>query len=319
MKDYCVDVVIVTYNSKATIEECLDSLLASDGVKIRITVVDNASKDGTDVLVEQKSPPVTLLRNRKNVGYSRAVNRGVRNVNSDFVIIANADVVFDHDTVHKLTGYLSRDSETGVVGPQQVFPDGRWQRSYGNVIGVGDSIKNAIGITSFHNWTRRLAWPRRVDAHPKQVGYIDGAVMAIRKNVYDSVGGFDEDFFFYGEEADFCFRLKKAGWNVVFLPSAQIIHMRGGSSTKVERLTDKYSKLQVDSKLLFVRKHRSRRKCQLYTVIEMIHAKKMALTYKLIRQFAPKNKKEYLSDMVLSFNRLAQIWHERLNMRGDLF
>lgn len=319
MKDYCVDVVIITYNSKATIEECIDSLLASEGAKISITVIDNDSKDGTDVLVEQKYPSVTLLRSRKNMGYSRAVNRGVRNVNSDFVIIANADVVFDHDTVHKLTGYLNRNSEAGVVGPQQVFSDDRWQRSYGNVIGIGDSIKNAIGITSFHNWTRRLAWPRRVDVHPKQVGYIDGAVMAIRKNAYDSVGGFDEDFFFYGEEADFCFRLKKAGWNVVFLPSAQIIHMRGGSSTKVERFTDKYSKLQVDSKLFFVMKHCSRRQVQPYIVIEMIHAKKMAFIYKLIRRLSPKNKREHLLNMALSFNCLAQIWRERLNMRGDLF
>jgi len=132
--------------------------------------------------------------------------------------------------------------------------------------------------------------------------------MAIRKNAYDSVGGFDEDFFLYGEEADFCFRLKKAGWNVVFLPSAQIIHMRGGSPSKVERLTDKYSKLQVDSKLLFVRKHCSRRQVQPYIVIEMIHAKKMVFIYKIIRQFAPKNKREYLLNMALLFNCLAQIW-----------
>ena len=164
-----------------------------------------------------------------------------------------------------------------------------------------------------------MAWPQRVDVHPKQVGYIDGAVMAIRKDAYDSVGGFDEDFFFYGEEADFCCRLKKKGWGVVFLPSAQIIHLRGGSSTKGKKLTNKYFKLQVDSKVLFCRKHCSRRQFRLYIVIEMIHAKKMALMYKLMRQFGSENKKAYFSNMALLFDGRAQIWRERLDISGNSF
>jgi GT2 family glycosyltransferase len=312
MRKYYVNVIIITYHSKTIIEKCIDSLVASEGAKVSITVVDNASKDGTDALVEQKYPFVTLLRNRKNVGYSQAINKGVRNTNSDFVIIANADVVFDCDAVHKLIRYLNRNPEVGVVGAQQVFPDGKWQRSYGNVPGIIDSVKNLVGITTLHNLIRRFAWPRKIDKYPKNVGYIDGAAMAIRKEAYESVGGFDENFFFYGEEADFCFRLRKSGWGVVFLPLTHIIHIRGGSSTKVEKLTDKYSKLQVDSKLVFVRKHYLRRQRQIYIIIEMIHAKKMAYIYKFIKRFAPKNKREYLSGMALSFDCLAQIWCKHL-------
>jgi len=305
-----VDVLIITYNSKEFIEACIDSLLSSEGTDIRITVVDNASTDGTVEVIEQKYPSVEVVRNVENIGYARAVNKGVKNVKGDFFIIANADVVFHFDAASQMIAYLTTHSDVGVVGVQQVFPDGRWQRSYGDMLGIWSSTKNLAGITSFHNWIRRLTWPRSIDKFPKEVGYIDGAVMAIRKTAYNFVGGFDESFFFYGEETDFCFRLRKSGWKVVFLPLSHIIHIRGGSSTKVDTVTDKYLRLQVNSKLLLVRKHYPQWQVPLYMLIERMHANKLKLIHQVIRWFAPKSKREHLSNRIMTFNQLVKIWGE---------
>jgi len=311
MKKTEIAVLIITYNSKAFIEDCIDSLLNSEDRHIRITVIDNASTDGTPELVGDKYPSVMVLRNPENIGYAGAVNRGLANSKGDFFVVANADVVFCNGAVHQMVDYLASHHNAGVVGAQQVFPDGRWQRSYGGVPGIWDSARNLVGITSLHNWIRRLAWPGSID-HPKEVGYIDGAAMAIRKEAYQSVGGFDEDFFFYAEEADFCFRLKKSGWGIIFLPSARITHIRGGSSVRADIVTEKYLRLHVDSKLLLFKKHYPRRQLYLYIQMERAHAKKLALIYKSVGYFSSKAKRNYVLRLASESSLLANIWGEQL-------
>ncbi len=312
MKKSDIDVLIVTYNSKAFIGTCIDSLLGSEGMHIRITVIDNASTDGTAEQVEKRYPSVKVLKNLKNMGYACAVNKGVASVAGDFFIIANADVVFHRDTVCQMVEHLIIHRDVGVVGAQQVFPDGKWQRSYGNVPGIVDSVKNLIGITTLHNWVRRFAWPRRIDTYPKEVGYIDGAAMAIRKEAYEFVGGFDENFFFYGEEADFCFRLKKSGWRVVFLPSSLLTHIRGGSSRRADPSSEKYLQLHVNSKLLLFKKHYPQWQFHLYIQLEKIHAQKLALIYRLIGFLLPESKRGYVSNRVIEYNLLSKIWSKQL-------
>lgn len=313
MKKSDMNVLIVTYNSRAFIETCIDSLFNSEEVSIKITVIDNASTDGTVELIEEKYPSVKILKNIENMGYAYAVNKGVASAAGDFFVVANADVVFHRDTVYQIVEYLITHRDVGAVGTQQVFPDGKWQRSYGNVPGIVDSIKNLTGITSIHNWVRRLTWPRKIDSCPKEVGYIDGAAMAIRKEAYDSVKGFDEKFFFYGEEADFCFRLKKSGWKVVFLPAALLTHIRGGSTIKVGTCNEKYLRLHVNSKLLLVKKRYRRWQIQLYILLEKIHAKKMEFVYQVIRRLASNSKKGNLFNIAMSFNLLSRIWGEQLH------
>ena len=313
MNRHDVDVVIVTYNSGAFVEACLDSLLDSNGVSNEITVVDNASTDNTAELIEEEYPSVRVVRNAENVGYARAVNKGIASADgSAFTIIANADVVFHNDTARQMVEYLMTHRDVGVVGPQQVFPNGKWQRSYGNVPGIRDSIKNVMGITSFHNWIRRSAWPQRIDRHPQETGYIDGAAMAMRKEAYESVGGFDERFFFYGEEADFCFRLRKSGWRVVFLPSASLIHLRGGSSRRLDASTEKYLRLHVDSKLLLFDKHYARWQLRYYVRLEKMHAQKLTLVYHVIRYLSSKPKSDHALRLAMEHSFLARVWNEKL-------
>lgn len=312
MKKSDINILIITYNSRAFIGACIDSLFSSKDVYSKITVVDNASTDGTAELIKEKYPSVKVLKNMENTGYACAVNKGVASVDGDFFIVANADVIFHRDTVCQMVEYLMMHPDVGVVGVQQVFPDGKWQRSYGNVPGIVDSIKNLIGITTLHNWVRRFAWPRRIDSYPKEVGYIDGAAMAIRKEAYESVKGFDESFFFYGEEADFCFRLRKAGWKVIFLPTTILTHIRGGSSRRADTDTEKYLQLHVNSKLLFLKKHYQRWQLYFYIQMEKIHIQKLAIIYQLIKYLLPKSKRNYVCSKIMEYNLLAKIWNKQL-------
>jgi GT2 family glycosyltransferase len=313
-----VEIIIITYNSKAIIGNCIDSLFSSIDMKMALTVVDNASSDGTVKFIEQQYPSVKIIKNIENMGYAKAVNIGAKSVKGEFFVISNADVVFHNTAVSQMVSYLNAHDKVGVIGVQQIFPDGRWQRSYGLVPGILDSLSNLMGITLIHNWRRRLSWPRKVDINPKQVAYIDGAVIAVRKKAFESVSGFDEDFFFYAEEADFCLRLRRNGWKSVFLPSGRITHIRGGSSTKVDSATDKYIRLQVNSKLLLVGKHYPQWQVPLYIFLEKAHAKKMKLMYQTFRLFTPASKSEHFYNMILYFNLLYKVWDEKAGQEKNL-
>ncbi len=196
MKKTDTHVLIVTYNSKTFIKDCINSLLGSDNAQITISVIDNSSTDGTVDFIEQNYPSVRVLKNTENLGYAIAINNGFEGTAEEFLIIANADVIFERDSISKLTTYLAEHPNVGIVGPQQVFPNNKWQRSYGNVPGFSDSIKNLIGITTVQNMLRRCLWPLKIDSRPRKVGYIDGAVMAVRRKAYDDIGDCDSNVFF---------------------------------------------------------------------------------------------------------------------------
>ncbi|GFN23664.1 hypothetical protein TAMC210_19810 [Thermanaeromonas sp. C210] len=198
------------------------------------------------------------------------------------------------------------------MGPQQVFPDGKWQRSYGDIPGPLSSIKNILGITSSKHLLKALTWPWfRWDRKPREVGYIDGAVMAIRREAFEAVGGFDEDFFFYGEDVDFCMRLRKAGWKVVFLPEAKVIHVRGGSSTKVCP-DDRFLKLQVQSNMLFLRKHYPEWKIHLTLILQLIYCKLRKFTSYLLSFLPSKKAHEFFKVRERVFETLSILWAEQL-------
>lgn len=313
MNNDSIDIIIISYNTCVLTIQCIKSIYKSSGkFHISITLVDNASTDKTIQELKSHYPEVKIIANRKNLGYSAAVNIGIKSTTSNIVIVSNSDVEFQAGSIDTLVEYLETHPEVGVTGPQQVFPNGRWQRSYGNIVGIKDSLKNTLGITSIHNWVRRLAWPRRIDKWPKHVGYIDGAVIALKKKAYISIGEFDENFFFYGEEMDFCFRLRKGGWKVVFLPFAQVIHIRGGSSKVKYEYIDRYSNILTDSKTYFVRKYNSYCKVKIFIIIELIHAMKMSIIYKFIKICTKKTKKEHLSNMSVYFMRQFHIWLYKL-------
>lgn len=306
------EVVIVTHNSYRHIGPCLDSVFTTEASAI---VVDNASTDETVELIRSRYPSVKIIDAGGNLGYGRAINIGFAETRGDFVVLSNPDVVYLADAIPRMVRFLKEHPDIAITGPQQQFPNGRWQRSYGDLPGIWPGIKDAVGITSVHRWVRRLLWPVSIDRVPKDVPYVDGASLAVRSDVFRDMGGFDETFYFYADESDLCARLSKAGWRVVFYPLAQIVHIRGADSIKLDR-SDRFLRHMVQSQTLLASKLLPEWKQKIYAQSQNIQFRRLAITYRFLRLIAPGTRTESLSHKIWMFDRYSEIWREHLSGRA---
>jgi hypothetical protein len=303
-----VEAVVVTFNSEAYIRVCLDSIEKNGAKPI---VVDNGSLDGTLNILRQEYPEVPVLKNPGN-GYSRALNIGLSHTKGEFVILSNVDVIFPEGSISPMVQYLSKYPEVGVVGPQQLTPDHRWQRSYGDIPGPWEGVKDLLGITSIHNGVRRILWPWRIDRHPRLVPYLSGAILGVRRASVASIGGFDERFTFYAEEVKFCWQLKEAGWRIVFMPDAEVIHFGGSSSTRIDEKREAFYRLLIQAKMRLALEVCSHRKTLLYCVLEQIHCRKTAAFYRALCYLMPKSTTANFARRRDAFACVANIWREEL-------
>jgi GT2 family glycosyltransferase len=307
------DVVIVTHNSVPYIEDCLESIR---GCAAQVVVVDNGSQDGTVQLIDTKYPSVKIVKNKMNLGYASAINAGYLLTRSQHVVISNADIVFSPGSISRLCDYLDQHPSTGAAGPQLVFPDGSWQESYGRVLSLGEVFTRLIGLQSLYNWSRRLLWPMRIDRHPKAVGYIVGAAMAIRREAFDICNGWDEAFHFYVEDVDFCERVRRAGFGVRFVPDAKVVHVGGGSSSRIDD-SGRFTKIWSDSVMMFIRNKYSEPLAALYMRMQALHFRNLALACSLLRIVARGKSRSYWEARSRWFAQGASIWYRQLNAADE--
>jgi len=264
--------------------ECIRSLFDTDKDCFNdIIIVDNASSDGSVEAIRNQFPELKKIVNDKNLGYAKAVNIGVKESKSEFVIISNSDVVFKRNSVRNLITCLNNNQKVGAVGPQQLYPDGSYQYSYGDLPGVKLGIKKLLLINHLQDYFNRRNWINR-NVKVKQVPYIDGAVMGINRQAFDEINGFDEDYFFYTEEADFCYKLKMNGWQIVCFPESVVTHFRG-MTDKSNGLNEDRLKLMISSKIKFCKKHLSFQKAKFYIISEIVYSLNMTALWYLIHLF----------------------------------
>lgn len=309
MSQQSLDVVIVTYNSLRFIRDCVNSVRENGG---RAFVVDNGSSDGTLELLGREYPDVKVISNPLN-GYARALNLGLQHTNGTHAVLANADVIFGKRSLSSLIEFLQNHRNVAVAGPQQVTPTGKWQRSYGREPGLAEGICDLIGITSLYYGLRRWMWPLRIDRRPKPVRYVDGAVLAVNRSAVESIGGFDEEFSFYAEETDFCIRSRKAGWKVVLVPAAVVVHYRGGSSTKLDGVSIKYWAQLVEAKATLARKASGAIwMTNLYMRLELLHSRKMITLFNILYHVAPASRRRGLDARRQMWKVEADAWRKEL-------
>ncbi len=221
------DVVVVTYESERWIDGCLASLVDQPGVG-QIVVVDNASTDATGAVVAgYSSRGVRWLALGVNRGFGSAANRGVASTSSATVLIVNPDLIVGPGAVQALRSRLLAGDRLAIVGPAVTdlagtpYPSAR---SFPNLI---DAAGHAfIGLFRTDNpWSVRYLRPKRVE-------WVSGTAMLVRRDAFESVGGFDESYFMYVEDVDLCWRLARAGWWVVVEEAAVVLHGVGGSSER---------------------------------------------------------------------------------------
>jgi N-acetylglucosaminyl-diphospho-decaprenol L-rhamnosyltransferase len=302
-----IEVVVVTHNSARHIGPCVESIVAAGASPI---IVDNGSTDDTLKIVCSLYPKVKIVATGENLGYGKAMNLGFKETKGSFVVLSNPDVVFLDDSIRQMVEFLEKQPSVGITAPQQMFPNRSWQRSYGDLPGIWSGIKDAIGITTLNNRLRGIAWPLRIDRRPKEVPYVDGAVLTVRRCAFLELNGFDEDFFFYADESDLCARLKRAGWKVVFYPEARVIHVRGADSAKKDA-SDRFVQYYVTSQYLLASRMLPPWKAKAYARLQIVHYRRLAWSYRILSRFLQSN--GGFSDKVRLLGQYWRIWEQRAN------
>jgi N-acetylglucosaminyl-diphospho-decaprenol L-rhamnosyltransferase len=219
-------VVVVTHDSLAWIEQCLDSVRG-----VPVVVVDNGSSDGTPALVRKRFPAVRLLE-EENRGLAAGWNRGLQTVESRYVLLLNADAWIVGGSLPRLVEFADSRPRAAVVGPRLSNPDGTLQRSVRGFPTLWRLATEYLGLRKLapHSAALNAFYAGGFDHDEvREVECVMGACMLVRREAIDQVGLADERFFLFSEETDWCYRFRQVGWEVVFFPGAECVHVRGAS------------------------------------------------------------------------------------------
>jgi N-acetylglucosaminyl-diphospho-decaprenol L-rhamnosyltransferase len=229
-----IDVAIVTYRSAPHIEACLETLRGDGELIMDVVVIDNDSPDQTPELVRERFPQVRLVEAGRNLGFGRAVNRVAQCLRSPYLLVLNADVRVERETISRLLDVLTKHSEVGVIGPTLLQEDGTidhaCRRSFPTVFGA---LGHFTGLGRRERAPHRLSQYRAPTVSGGGVDAINGAFMLFRRKAFDAVGGFDERYWMYMEDLDLCWRLRQAGWVTWYEPSVSAVHVKAGSSGRL--------------------------------------------------------------------------------------
>lgn len=228
-----ISVVIVSWNAKRFLEECLDSLRDSTSRSMEIIVVDNASTDGSPEMVEATFPQVKLIKCSENLGFAKANNVGIRASTGRYVSLVNSDVKVIGACFDRLADYLDQHPDVGNVGPRILNRDMTLQSSCRQFPTLWNNFCESSGLSRIFRKSNLFSGEHMFFFPHDRICDVDvlvGCFWLVRKEAFERVGLLDEDFFIYAEDLDWCRRCWNAGWRVVFFPGSQAIHYRGGSS-----------------------------------------------------------------------------------------
>jgi N-acetylglucosaminyl-diphospho-decaprenol L-rhamnosyltransferase len=229
-------VSIVSYRTPDLLATCLTAVEHHRvDLRCEVTVVDNASGDGSADLVAQRFPWVHLVRNARNVGYGAAHNQTLREAVSRarHLLVLNADAAPTRGALRRLVEFLDAHPDVAVVGPRLRYPDGRTQpsrRRFPSALTLFLESTQAQRFWPDNAALRRYYLADRTDDETQDVDWLVGACLCVRAEAARRVGLFDERFFLYSEELDWCRRFRAAGWRVVYYPEAEVVHLEGAST-----------------------------------------------------------------------------------------
>lgn len=258
MQNVDVSVIIVNWNTRDSLQECLTSVYReTDGLTFETIVVDNASCDSSSHMVKANFPQVVLVENQENRGFAAANNQGIQIAKGRYILLLNSDTVVLDNAIAKTVRYADQDPDVAVVGCQVWETPDRIQMtcfrypSLTNLILSVSGLAKMLKHNKFYGREWMLWWGRDTE---RQVDVVSGMFMLVRREAIEKVGVMDEVFFIYCEEADWCYRFSKAGWKMLFWPGAKIIHVDGGSHSSNQRKLEMFVQEQK-SVLLFFKKN----------------------------------------------------------------
>jgi GT2 family glycosyltransferase len=236
-----LSVVIVNWNTQSMLRDCLESLFDSGTrATLEVFVVDNGSIDGSPEMVEAEFPSVILIRNDRNMGFAAANNQALRQATGRHLLLLNSDTLVHHGVIDASIDYMDRDPSVGVMGCRVLNADGTVQATcsqfptLANLVLLTTGLFKVNGLSAAKRY-RMDDWQRDDE---RDVEVVSGCYLMTRREATEAVGLLDEDFFFFGEETDWCRRFLAHGYKVRFAPVGTITHFGGGSSKSLNSKRD---------------------------------------------------------------------------------
>lgn len=227
-----ISFIIVNWNTRDILIDCLNSIYKTvSEIDFEIYVVDNNSTDGSQEAVRKKFPLIKLIENKTNTGFAHANNQALSLMNGRFAVLLNSDAILIDNSIKTLLTFMNNSPSVGIAGVQLLNKDGTRQNSIDNFPSTETEIFNK-SILRFL-FPEKYPSKNRNRQNPLEVDSVIGACMMIRKEAMNDVGIFDEDYFFFLEETDWCYRMSKKGWKVFHVPDARVFHLSGHSKKKV--------------------------------------------------------------------------------------
>lgn len=254
-----LSIVIVSYNTKDLLLQTLDSVFRhSSGIHLEVFVVDNASSDGSPEAVAALYPQVRLIRNSVNRGFAYANNQAIREASGRYVLLLNSDTIVQESTFRIMIEYMEGNPRIGAAGCKVIKPDGTLdlacRRSFPTPV---NSLYQALKLAKlFPNSPRFASYNLTYldEDETYQVDCLVGAFLMVRREAIDQVGMLDDRFFMYGEDIDWCYRIKQAGWEIWYYPKTFIVHYKGASGKKKLRILYEFHRAMY----LYYQKHHAR-------------------------------------------------------------
>ena len=268
-----LSVIIVNWNTKKLLDRCLTSIFKfTSALDFEVSVVDNGSEDGSQALVKQKFPQVKLIPNKDNLGFTKANNQGIKIAKGEYVLLLNSDTYLIENSLKKLVDNAKNLDNLGALGPQLLNEDQTIQQSAGFFPHLPqvlywmcflDDLPGGIILKPYHIDHDSFYQKDR------QVDWVTGAAILVPRRVIGKIGGLDENIFMYGEEVDWCYRIKQQKFKVFYSPATKIIHIGRGSTGKISKnaILGEYKGIKY-----FYRKHRSSLALQILSLLLKIGA-----------------------------------------------
>ncbi|MBN2410435.1 glycosyltransferase family 2 protein [candidate division KSB1 bacterium] len=220
-------IIIVNWNTKELTARCLRSIYENVSPDFEIIVVDNGSTDGSAEFIRQQFPDVRLIENGENKGYARANNQGLKAAQGDPIVLMNSDAaVMSKDPVGIILKIFEDHPDIGIVGAKQLYPNGKIQSLGRQFVSVKNLVKSQLLFAAAPVFIK--------DSGRKmiEVDYVDGAFLAIRRQVIEKIGLLNENYYMYAEDMEWCASARDRGWKVTVLPEIEILHEHAASSLK---------------------------------------------------------------------------------------
>ena len=275
-----VSIVVAAYNTADYLGRCLAAL----GERHELIVVDAGSTDGSQALVRERFPHARLLELESNPGYGGALNAGIEVASEQLLVLMNADAWPLPGGVERLAAAADSEPRAGIVGPRLLNLDGTLQPTVRGFPTLWRLATEYLFLRWFAPRSRALNafYGSGFDhASRRDAEFLTGAVLLVRKELLEQIGGFDECFFMFNEEVDLCYRAREAGWRVVFSPDAEFIHARGASTSQV---WPRMYREQLRSHLRFLQKHYGPRRAEHARRLLVVAMRFRALIFALARR-----------------------------------